>query len=43
MISSAKDEKTIEIARNLLVMGMDIEMVSKATGLSLEEVKRLLN
>lgn len=41
MISSAKDEKTIEIAINLLVMEMDVESVSKATGLSIEEVKSL--
>jgi len=41
MINGAKDEKAIEIAKNLLVMSMDVESVSKATGLSVEEVKSL--
>ena len=41
MINGAKDEKAIEIAKNLLVMSMDVENVSKATGLSIEEVKSL--
>lgn len=34
-------EGTIKTAKNLLVMGMDIEMVSKATGLSIEEIQSL--
>ena len=41
MINGAKDEKAIEIAKNLLVMSMDVENVSKATGLSIEEIKSL--
>jgi predicted transposase/invertase (TIGR01784 family) len=30
-----------EVARNLLVLGIDIEAISKATGLSIEEIKKL--
>jgi hypothetical protein len=45
MISSAKEEGIkegiIATAKNLLVMGMDVEMVSKATGLTIENVKSL--
>ena len=33
--------KTIEIAKNLLEMKMPFETITKATGLSLEEVKNL--
>jgi predicted transposase/invertase (TIGR01784 family) len=40
MISSAKDEKTIEIARNLLDV-LDIETIATKTGLSVEKVKSL--
>ncbi|MCT4563162.1 MAG: Rpn family recombination-promoting nuclease/putative transposase [Maledivibacter sp.] len=55
MISSAKEEGIEEgikkgikegitkTAQNLLFMGMDIDMVSKATGLSIEEVKKIKN
>ena len=45
MISSAKEEGIkegiIATAKNLLVMGMDVEMVSKATGLTIENIKSL--
>ncbi|MEL7597471.1 MAG: Rpn family recombination-promoting nuclease/putative transposase [Clostridiaceae bacterium] len=51
MINGAKEEGrqegikegTIKTAKNLLVMGMEVEIVSKATGLSIEEVKSLEN
>ena len=33
--------KTIEIAKNLLVQGLDKELIAKATGLSLEEISSL--
>ncbi|WP_066827609.1 Rpn family recombination-promoting nuclease/putative transposase [Clostridium tepidiprofundi] len=45
MISSAREEGIKEgifkTAKNLLVMGMDEDTVSKATGLSVEEIKNL--
>jgi predicted transposase/invertase (TIGR01784 family) len=41
MISSAKDEQAIEIAKKLSAMGMDVESISKATGLSIEKIKTL--
>ena len=49
LISEAKNEglsegvnkKSIEIAKNLLSMNMPIEDISKATGLSIEEIKNL--
>ena len=34
-------EKTIQIARNLLNMKMSIEDISKATGLTEDEIKKL--
>ncbi len=36
----AEKSKT-EIARNMLSMGMDLKVISSATGLSSQEVKRL--
>ena len=30
-----------EVAKNLLEMGLNVEQISKATGLSAEEIKRL--
>ena len=42
MISSAKDEKAIEIAKNLLDV-LDVETIAIKTGLSVEEVKNLKN
>jgi predicted transposase/invertase (TIGR01784 family) len=49
MINGAKEEGIkegikegiITTAKNLLVMGMDLDMVSKATGLSMEKVTSL--
>lgn len=35
------ENKTIEIAKNFLSMNIPIEDVSKATGLSIEELKKL--
>lgn len=40
MISSAKDETAIEIAKNLLDV-LDVETISIKTGLSVEDVKKL--
>ena len=40
MISSVKDEKAIEIAKNLLDV-LDVETIAIKTGLSVEEVKNL--
>ncbi len=36
-------EGLIKTAKNLLAMGMDVETVSKATGLSVEEIRSLEN
>ncbi len=36
-----REEKSFEIARNLIQMGLSFEQIKEATGLSLEEVKRL--
>ena len=36
-----REEKNFEIARNLIQMGLSFEQIKEATGLSLEEVKRL--
>ena len=45
MINSAeergKNEKSIENAINFLKLGVDIETVSKGTGLSIEQVQEL--
>ncbi|MFD3157344.1 hypothetical protein ACFIJ5_10870 [Haloimpatiens sp. FM7330] len=45
MINGAKEEGIkegiIKTAKNLLVMGMDADTISKATGLSIEEIKSL--
>ena len=35
------EERNIEIARNLLKENVDMEIISKATGLTLEEIKKL--
>ncbi|MBQ4262829.1 MAG: hypothetical protein IJB83_01105, partial [Bacilli bacterium] len=35
------EERNIEIARNMLNMKLDLEVISKATGLSIEEIKEL--
>ena len=36
-----REEKNFEIARNLIQIGLSFEQIKEATGLSLEEVKRL--
>ena len=35
------EERNIEIVRNLLKENVDMEIISKATGLALEEIKKL--
>ena len=39
--SEGVEERNIEIARNLLKENVDMEIISKATGLALEEIKKL--
>lgn len=41
MIEGAKQEKAMEVAKNMLVKGMEVSLVSEMTGLSEEEVKNL--
>lgn len=43
MISSAEERKSIENAINFLKLGVDVETVSKGTGLSIEKVRELNN
>ena len=40
-ISKGENKKSIEIAKNLLSMNMPLEDISKATGLSIEEIKKI--
>ena len=40
-MSQGENKKSIEIAKNLLSMNMHIEDISKATGLSIDEIKNL--
>ena len=42
-ISKGENKKSIEIAKNLLSMNMPPEDISKATGLSVEEISKLKN
>ena len=42
-ISKGENKKSIEIAKNLLSMNMSLEDISKATGLSVEEINKLKN
>ena len=42
-ISKGENKKSIEIAKNLLSMNMPLEDISKATGLSIEEIKKISN
>ena len=42
-ISKGENKKSIEIAKNLLSMNMPLEDISKATGLSVEEISKLKN
>ena len=47
MISSAKAEgqveKAVQVAKNMLASGLDIETISKFTEIPIEELKKLLN
>ena len=43
MVIDAKKEALVAVAQNLLSMNMSAEDVSKATGLSIEEVQALAN
>ena len=40
-ISQGKKEKQLEMARNMLKDGLDIETISKYTGLSKEEIENI--
>ena len=40
-INEAKNEKSIEIAKNMINMNIDLETISKATGLSIEEIQNI--
>lgn len=41
MISTAKTEKAVEVTRNLLAMGMDFALISKATELTVEQIMEI--
>ena len=41
MIAYAIEKRTYEIARNLLAMKLDIDSISKATGLTKDEILTL--
>lgn len=43
ILEKGKKEKSIEIARELLKEGMDINKIAQITKLSVEEIKKLLN
>ena len=40
-IEQGKEQRNIEIAKNLKSMNMDIDSIAAATGLSVEEIKKL--
>ena len=40
-LDTAKEEKAIEIAKNLISNGVDIKIVAKSTGLSITEIEKL--
>lgn len=40
-LDTAKDEKAIEIALNLLENGVDIDVISKSTGLTIDQIQKL--
>ena len=42
-ISQGEHQKAIETAKNLLAMKLSVENISKATGLSIEEVNLISN
>ena len=41
-LAEGENKKAVEVAKNLLKMGLNIEQVSEATGLSPDEVKKFL-
>lgn len=41
MIEGAKEETKLEVAKNLLRMGMDLSSIAKATGLPEDDIKSL--
>ena len=42
-VSQGEHQKAIETAKNLLTMGLSIENICKATGLSIEEINLISN
>ena len=40
-IKEGKEEKSLEIAKNMKALGIDIDTIIKATGLSKEEVAKI--
>ena len=40
---NSKENENVELAKNMLDLGIDIEQVAQITGLPKEEVVRLLN
>lgn len=40
-LDTAREEGKIEVAQNMLAMGMSVEMIIQITGLSEEEISRL--
>ena len=40
---NSKENENVELAKNMLDLGIDIEQVAEITGLSKEEVVKLLN
>ena len=37
----AREEETFNIAKKLLAMGLDLDMISKGTGLTTEQIQNL--
>ena len=37
-----KEFEKLEIAKNLLGMGVEVEIIAKSTGLTLEQIKKLI-
>lgn len=40
-ISNAVHDRNIEIARKLLIKGLDVDLVAETTGLSIEQVQEI--
>ncbi|MHA6530555.1 PD-(D/E)XK nuclease family transposase [Paenibacillus sp. BAC0078] len=40
MIEGAKEETKLEVAKNLVQMGMDLSSIAKATGLPEDEIRK---